>query len=94
MNKTPFRNKLLETFGISKEKVKYLFNYSGLNNRIPINGLKTKQSGEINKNIKKIKIGKKLKEDIKTTILFLSRIKSYKGTVSYTHLTLPTSDLV
>ena len=79
MNKIPFKNKLLETFGINKEKVKHLFNYSGLNNRIPINGLKIKQSREVNKNIKKIKIGKKLKEDIRTTILFLSRIKSYKG---------------
>jgi small subunit ribosomal protein S13 len=79
MNKMPFKDKLLETFGINEKKVKYLFNYSGLNNRIPISGLKIRQFGEINKNLRKIKTGKKLKEDIRTTILFLSRIKNYKG---------------
>lgn len=79
MNKVDFKTKLLENFGVNKGQVKYLFNYSGLNNRIPINGSRIKQSTEVNKNLKKIKIGKKLKEDIRTTILFLSRIKSYKG---------------
>lgn len=77
--KKNFNNKLLENFGISKKKVEMMFNFSGLNNRILINGLRSKHSNEINKNLKKIKIGRKLKENIKTTILFLSKIRCYKG---------------
>ena len=74
-----FNNQLLENFGINKKQIKKLFNNCGLNTRISVNEIKNKQSREINKNLKKIKFVKILKEYIKTTILFLSKIKCYKG---------------
>ena len=77
--KKNFNNKLLENFGINKKKIEMMFNFSGLNTRMPINGLRSKHSNEINKNLKRIKTGRKLRENIKTTILFLSKIRSYKG---------------
>lgn len=76
---TIFINKTLNSYGIGKNKISKIVKSIGLNSRSYPKVLKLKQQSELEKSLKKVPYGKKLKESIKETISFLSKTKTYKG---------------
>jgi small subunit ribosomal protein S13 len=79
-NKKSFLKNLIENnYGIGIKTGTTFFKKLGLNNRINPKTFKRKQINEINKNSLNTFSGKKLKENKKNIILFLSKNKTYKG---------------
>lgn len=71
--------KTISNYGIGNKKHCSLLKIFGLNLRKHTKKIKVKQQLEIEKKLKHIPHGKKYKDSIKETILFLSKIKTYKG---------------
>ena len=78
-NKLSFVNKILSNYGIGKKLATNLFKNSGLNIRNNPKSVKTKQLNDIDKKLKSFQLGKKLKDNTKEIINFLTKIKTYKG---------------
>ena len=66
-------------YGIGLKTGNVFFKKLGLNSRINPKTFKRKQINEINKRSQSTLSGKKLKENKKNIILFLSKNKTYKG---------------
>ena len=79
MKQKPVINNILYTFGINKKTVQKTFKKSGLNITKNVKNLKLKQQSEVNKILKNLKVGKKLKNSQKETFEFLFKIRSYRG---------------
>lgn len=79
MKQKPVINNIVHTFGINKKTAEKAFKKSGLNVNRNVKNLKQKQQSEVNKNLKDLEVGKKLKNSQKETFEFLFRIKTYKG---------------
>lgn len=74
-----FNKKTINNFGVGKNVIFNLLEYAGLNKRNIPKSLKLKQKSDLEKKLKSFKHGKKLKDNVKETIGFLSKIKTYKG---------------
>ena len=74
-----FNKKTINNYGIGKNKISNLVKYVGLNVRKYPSLFKLKQQLEVEKKIKKITHGKKYKDNVKESISFLSKIKTYIG---------------
>ena len=79
MKSKTLKSYLTNIFGINKNSTKYLLYTCGINKRIDSQKVKVSQYYQIDKKINKIKKGKHLKEDIRNTISFLLKIKTYRG---------------
>ena len=74
-----FNKKTINNYGLGKNKISELVKHIGLNTRKYPNLFKLKQQLEVEKKLKKVIRGKKYKDNIKESIIFLSKIKTYKG---------------
>jgi len=74
-----FEKKTINNYGIGKTTILRLLDHSGINKRNACRNLKLKQRVEIEKKVKNIIHGKKLRDNVKEVISFLSKIKTYKG---------------
>ena len=79
MKQKPVINNIVYTFGINKKTAEKAFKKSGLNINKNVKNLKLKQQSEVNKNLKGLEVGKKLKNSQKETFEFLFKIKTYRG---------------
>lgn len=78
-NKSLLKNLITNNYGIGKKTGALFLKKIGLNNRISPKILKRKQISEVSKKLQTKIFGKKLKEDRKNIISFLSRNRTYKG---------------
>jgi ribosomal protein S13 len=76
---TILQKKTTDNYGIGKNKICELLKGVGSNLRKHPKKFKLKQQAEIEKKINRIAHGKKYKDSIKENIIFLSKIKSYRG---------------
>jgi small subunit ribosomal protein S13 len=76
---TVLHKKTISNYGIGKNKICELLKSIGLNLRKHPKKFKLRQQAEIEKRVNKTVHGKKYKDNIKENIVFLSKIKSYKG---------------
>ena len=74
-----FDKKTISNFGIGKRKILSFLKGIGLNTRELPKTLKIRQQIAIDKRLKAIQYGKKYKDSIKNNIIFISKIKTYKG---------------
>ena len=76
---TILQKKTITKYGIVKNKICELLKCVGSNLRKHPKKFKLKQQAEIEKKVNRVIHGKKYKDSIKENIVFLSKIKSYKG---------------
>jgi len=76
---TILQKKTTDNYGIGKNKICELLKGVGSNLRKHPKKFKLKQQAEIEKKINRTVHGKKYKDSIKENIIFLSKIKSYRG---------------
>ena len=76
---TILQKKTITNYGIGKNKIFELLKGVGSNLRKHPKKFKLKQQAEIEKKVNRVIHGKKYKDSIKENIIFLSKIKSYKG---------------
>jgi len=76
---TIFNKKTINNYGIGKNKSIEILKHVGLNLRKQPKVLKLKQQIDVEKKLKKSLHGKKCKDNVKDLILFLTKIKTYKG---------------
>jgi small subunit ribosomal protein S13 len=74
-----FDKKTISNFGIGKRKILNFVKSIGLNTRELPKTLKIRQQVAIDKKLKTIRFGKKYKDSIKNNIIFITKIKTYKG---------------
>lgn len=79
MNKSFLKSLISLNYGIGKKTGNIFLEKIGLNNRINPKTFKRKQISEISKKLQTKIFGKKLREDKKNTILFLSKNRTYRG---------------
>lgn len=71
--------KLTKNYGISHSIKKYMFEDIGLNCRIRLSKLKKKHVNAVKYRCRPFFVGNLLKKQVKEFLLFLIRIKSYRG---------------
>jgi small subunit ribosomal protein S13 len=76
---TILQKKTTDNYGIGKNKICELLKGVGSNLRKHPKKFKLKQQAEVEKKINRTVHGKKYKDSIKENIIFLSKIKSYRG---------------
>lgn len=74
-----FDKKNINNYGVGENKISFLLKTLGLNIRKTPKKIKMKQQTEVDKKLKAIPHGKRLKDSIKDRIVFLSKIKTYSG---------------
>jgi small subunit ribosomal protein S13 len=79
MKQKPVINNITDTFGINKKTAMAALKKSGLNPNKNASSLKLKQQSEIDKNFKKLVVGKRLKSSQKEIFEFLFKIRTYRG---------------
>lgn len=79
MSQKPIINNIVETFGVNRKTALNLFKRGGFNMKQNIKFLNSRQKSEINKNIDKRFTGKKLYTNVKENLIFLYKIKTYRG---------------
>lgn len=78
-NKSFLKNLTTNNYGIGKKTGSLFLQKIGLNNRINPKNFKRKQISEVSKNLQTKIFGKKLREDRKSIISFLSKNRTYRG---------------